>query len=205
MPAQTWTAPDRTFSEFDRKTKAILFRRGEGFPGHVLETGHPAWESDLATPAVYPRSAVASAEGLHSAFGIPVRSAARFFGVLEFFAEDVLPPDKALLNAAQGVGYQLGEFLERSRASAAEHASEVRKASILDTALDSIITSDQDGTITEFNAAAEAVFGYRKEDVIGRQMADLIIPPRYQGTSQGGNEALPHDWRSPRPGPKNRD
>jgi PAS domain S-box-containing protein len=115
-----------------------------------------------------------------------VKTADRFFGILEFFAEDVLPPDQALLNAAQGVGYQLGEFLARARAMAAEHQSEVRKASILDTALDSIVTSDQSGTIIEFNAAAEATFGYSKQNVIGRQMADLIIPPRYREMHRQG-------------------
>ena len=182
----SWIAPDHSFSEFDRKTKGLVFRRGEGFPGRVLETGRPNWETDLATGAIYPRAAEASAEGLHSAFGIPVRTADRFFGVLEFFAEDILPPDQALLNAAQGVGYQLGEFLARARATAAEHESEVRKASILDTALDSIVTSDEAGRIIEFNAAAEAVFGYRKQDVIGRQMADLIIPPRYREMHRQG-------------------
>ncbi|MDQ6691049.1 MAG: PAS domain S-box protein [Gemmatimonadota bacterium] len=179
-PLYRWTQPQRSFVEFDRKTQEILLAKGEGFPGRVWETAQPNWESDLATPAVYPRSVAASDEGLHSAFGIPVRTAEKFFGVLEFFAEDVLPPDQALLNAAQGVGYQLGEFLERARAMAAEHESEIRKGSILDTALDSIITSDHRGTITEFNAAAEATFGYRKEDVIGRQMVDLIIPPQHR-------------------------
>jgi PAS domain S-box-containing protein len=185
-PAHSWMASERSFSEFDRKTRAIVFRRGEGFPGRILKSGQPHWESDLATPAVYPRSAEASADGLHSAFGIPVKTADRFFGILEFFAEDVLPPDQALLNAAQGVGYQLGEFLARARAMAAEHQSEVRKASILDTALDSIVTSDQSGTIIEFNAAAEATFGYSKQNVIGRQMADLIIPPRYREMHRQG-------------------
>jgi PAS domain S-box-containing protein len=179
-PGYSWTQPNRSFVEFDRKTRGIVFAKGEGFPGRVWEAAQPDWESDLAASAVYPRSAQASAEGLHSAFGIPVRTAEKFFGVLEFFAEDVLPPNQALLNAAQGVGYQLGEFLERARAMAAEHESEVRKASILDTALDSIITSDQQGRITEFNPAAEATFGYRKEDVIGRQMADLIVPPQHR-------------------------
>jgi PAS domain S-box-containing protein len=186
LPIHTWMPPDRSFAGFDRKTKAISLRRGEGFPGRIWTTGQPYWECDLATPAVYPRSAEASAEGLHSAFGIPVRTANRVFGVMEFFAEDVLPPDQALLNAAQGVGYQLGEFLARARAMAAEQESEVRKASILDTALDSIITSDHTGTIIEFNPAAEAVFGYRKEEVIGRQMADLIIPPRYREAHRNG-------------------
>ena len=185
-PVRTWMPSDRVFVEFDRKTKGIVFGRGEGFPGRVLESGRPNWESDLAVPPVYPRSGEASAEGLHSAFGIPVRTADRFFGVLEFFAEDVLPPDQALLNAAQGVGYQLGEFLERARAREAEHESEVRKASILDTALDSIITSDETGRITEFNAAAEAAFGFKKENVIGRQMADLIIPHRYRERHREG-------------------
>jgi PAS domain S-box-containing protein len=186
LPLHSWMPADRSFGGFDRKTKAISLRRGEGFPGRVWETGQPYWESDLATPAVYPRSAEASAEGLHSAFGIPVRTADRFFGVVEFFAEDVLPPDQALLNAAQGVGYQLGEFLARARAIAAEHESEVRKASILDTALDSIITSDHTGSIIEFNAAAEVAFRYRKDEVIGRQMADLIIPPRYRDAHRQG-------------------
>jgi PAS domain S-box-containing protein len=179
-PLFRWTQPNRSFAEFDRKTQAIAFARGEGFPGRVWAEAQPDWESDLAAPAVYPRSGEASAEGLHSAYGIPVRTAEKFFGVLEFFAEDVLPPDQALLNAAQGVGYQLGEFLERARAMAAEHESEVRKASILETALDSIITSDEQGRITEFNPAAQATFGYRKEDVIGRQMVDLIIPPQFR-------------------------
>ena len=185
-PLHSWMTANRSFTVFDQKTKGMVFRRGEGFPGRIWEMGKPHWESDLATPPVYPRSAEASAEGLHSAFGIPVRTADRIFGVMEFFAEDVLPPDQPLLNAAQGIGYQLGEFLDRARAMTAQHESEVRKASILDTALDSIITSDSTGVIIEFNPAAEAVFGYVKEDVIGRQMADLIIPPRYRDAHRQG-------------------
>jgi PAS domain S-box-containing protein len=49
--------------------------------------------------------------------------------------------------------------------------SEVRKAAILDSALDCIITIDQEGCITEFNPAAECVFGYRREEVAGRHLA----------------------------------
>jgi PAS domain S-box-containing protein len=99
---------------------------------------------------------------------------------MEFFGEDILPPDQTLLNAAEGVGYQLGEFLDRSRAVAAEHESEVRKASILDTALDCIITIDEEGSVIEFNPAAEATFGYRKKDVLGKQLVDLIVPPAHR-------------------------
>ncbi|MEO8163988.1 MAG: PAS domain S-box protein [Betaproteobacteria bacterium] len=49
--------------------------------------------------------------------------------------------------------------------------------SILQTALDCIISMDANGKVLEFNPAAERTFGYRREDVIGRELASLIIPP----------------------------
>jgi PAS domain S-box-containing protein len=54
--------------------------------------------------------------------------------------------------------------------------SEARKAAILTAALDCIIVIDADGRITEFNPAAECTFGYRREEALGRVMAELIIP-----------------------------
>jgi PAS domain S-box-containing protein len=182
----TWKRPDREFTDFDVRTKQISMKKGEGVPGLVWNSAQPFWDTDVGLSQRYPRAHAASGDGLHSVFAFPVRTAEKIFAVMELFAEDVLPPDDALLSAAEGVGYQLGEFLERSRARAAEHESEIRKASILDTALDSIVTSDHRGVVTEFNPAAERMFGYRKEEVIGRQMVDLIIPPAYRQAHLNG-------------------
>ena len=66
----------------------------------------------------------------------------------------------------------------RKRAEAGLGESEARKAAILDSVLDCIVTIDADGTVIEFNAAAERTFGYTKAEAIGRSLADLIIPPR---------------------------
>lgn len=68
---------------------------------------------------------------------------------------------------------------ERSRQQvrASFQASEACGAAILETALDSIIMIDQQGRIIEFNPAAEQVFGYRRDAVIGQELAELIIPP----------------------------
>ncbi|HTW71852.1 MAG TPA: PAS domain S-box protein [Acetobacteraceae bacterium] len=55
--------------------------------------------------------------------------------------------------------------------------SEARKAAILDSALDCIVTIDHEGNITEFNPAAERTFGYRRAEVMGKNLADVIIPP----------------------------
>ncbi len=55
--------------------------------------------------------------------------------------------------------------------------SEIRKAAIVDSALDCIVTIDHEGCITEFNPAAEHTFGYRRDEVLGNHLADVIIPP----------------------------
>jgi|HubBroStandDraft_6_1064221.scaffolds.fasta_scaffold25533_4 PAS domain S-box-containing protein len=55
--------------------------------------------------------------------------------------------------------------------------SEVRKAAIVDSALDCIVTIDHEGRITEFNPAAEHTFGYRRDEVLGKHLADVAIPP----------------------------
>ena len=54
--------------------------------------------------------------------------------------------------------------------------AEARKTAILNSALDCIMTMDHEGRITEFNPAAERTFGYRRDQVIGQQLADVIIP-----------------------------
>lgn len=72
------------------------------------------------------------------------------------------------------------DVAERRKAERALVESEARKTAILETALDAIITIDHQGRIVEFNPAAEGVFGFRKGDVLGRQMAELIVPPSHR-------------------------
>jgi two-component system cell cycle sensor histidine kinase/response regulator CckA len=73
-----------------------------------------------------------------------------------------------------------------ARAEAALRESEARTRAILEAALDCIISLDAEGRITEFNPAAEHTFGRRREDVLGQDMADLIIPLRYREAHRAG-------------------
>jgi PAS domain S-box-containing protein len=64
--------------------------------------------------------------------------------------------------------------------------SEARKAAIVDSVLDCIVTIDHTGRITEFNPAAEQTFGYSRDEVLGRSLADVMIPPAMRQLHQQG-------------------
>jgi two-component system, chemotaxis family, CheB/CheR fusion protein len=56
----------------------------------------------------------------------------------------------------------------------------------LDSALDCIITMDATGRIQEFNPAAERVFGFTRSEAVGKELAELIIPPRLRERHRQG-------------------
>jgi PAS domain S-box-containing protein len=75
---------------------------------------------------------------------------------------------------------------ESADALAALKDSEARHRAIVQVALDCIITIDVDGIVTEFNPSAEQTFGFRRETAIGRELAELIIPPEYRAAHREG-------------------
>jgi PAS domain S-box-containing protein len=52
----------------------------------------------------------------------------------------------------------------------------MERDSVLDCAFDAIVTMDATGAIVEMNTAGERLFGYSREEVLGRELAALIIP-----------------------------
>ncbi len=78
------------------------------------------------------------------------------------------------------------QLAERRQAERELRSSEAIKATILQSALDCIITVDQDGRVLEWNPTSEATFGYRREDAVGRDLAELIVPPALRAVHRRG-------------------
>ncbi len=68
----------------------------------------------------------------------------------------------------------------------ADNTLEMLYRGIVDNALDCIITIDADGRVREFNPAAERVFGFTREEALGKELAELIIPPRMREQHRRG-------------------
>jgi PAS domain S-box-containing protein len=186
----TWSA-DASTAEFEVATRALTFARGRGLPGRVWETCQPVWLTDVLDSEHFQRQELARRHGLRSAFAFPVLSfdpklledAARadrtptVVGVIELLGSQAEPPDEQLLQSAAGLGFQIGAFLDRHRAIDAGRADRIRNASVVEVALDCIVMMDHEGRIVEWNPAAERTFGHPRAQVLGRQMAEVIIPP----------------------------
>lgn len=59
---------------------------------------------------------------------------------------------------------------------------------VINGSFDAILTIDAAGLLVEFNPAAERIFGYKKEDVLGKPMSELIIPERYRTAHHAGHQ-----------------
>ncbi|MEO5825715.1 MAG: PAS domain S-box protein [Gemmatimonadales bacterium] len=66
--------------------------------------------------------------------------------------------------------------------------SEARKSAVIENALDCIITIDHEGSVVEFNAAAEETFRIDRDQAIGQELAELIIPPELRAAHRAGLE-----------------
>ena len=54
--------------------------------------------------------------------------------------------------------------------------SEAQKAGILKAAIDGVVTIDEEGTVLEFNEAAEEMFGWKADEIIGRNIGEVLVP-----------------------------
>ena len=100
--------------------------------------------------------------------------------------DDSAAPIRDAEGTIQGVVLVFRDVSERRRLDQILQESEARKAAILDTALDSIVTIDHAGTVIDFNPAAERTFGFSREEAIGREMAELIVPPALRDAHRKG-------------------
>src|SRR5439155_3728512 len=110
------------------------------------------------------------------ALAFPVTSAGRAIGVLEFYAREARQPDESLAAVLGTFGAQIGQLVERVHAERARRASDARSRAYLRAALDAVVLIGPEGRVIEWNPAAEKMFGYSREEALGRELAELVVP-----------------------------
>jgi len=116
--AEMHVAPPRLLQEMVEVNRRFTFPHGVGLPGRVWSTGRAAWIADVVHDPNFPRAAAAAKDGLHGAFAFPILGPGGFLGVMEFFSAEIREPNAAVLALFEGIGGQVGQFIERKRAEA---------------------------------------------------------------------------------------
>ncbi|MCB1800822.1 MAG: EAL domain-containing protein [Gammaproteobacteria bacterium] len=66
----------------------------------------------------------------------------------------------------------------------AEELSRARLHAVLQTAIDGIVTINEQGMIQSFNTAAERIFGWQEREIVGKPVS-LLMPERYRNQHDG--------------------
>ncbi|QPH55274.1 hybrid sensor histidine kinase/response regulator [Pontivivens ytuae] len=93
----------------------------------------------------------------------------------------------ALMLALLGLVVTLLALIRRSqRAVTRTRMTSSRLSAVISTSLDGVLVVNRQGLILDFNGAAETIFGYPREEAIGRPMAELIVPDHMRAAHDAG-------------------
>lgn len=178
--SRVWHLDDEArYRDFRELSEAQPLGPGEGLPGKVWTTGKPQWIRDVRSDPEFIRVG-ADDNGLRSALAFPILAGPEVVGVLEFYTPEAMEPDALLFDLMAQIGVQIGRVVERERTGEALRLSEAKFAGIIDISADAVVSVDEEQRIVVFNRGAERIFGYAREEVLGKSL-DLLIPERFRG------------------------
>jgi diguanylate cyclase (GGDEF)-like protein/PAS domain S-box-containing protein len=89
------------------------------------------------------------------------------------------------------------DITDRKANELALQASEQRLASILRQSPDAFVCTDSDGNIADWNPAATSIFGWDREEVRGRRLAEVLVPPEHRAAHDAGMGAFLSSGQGP--------
>jgi two-component system sensor kinase FixL len=102
----------------------------------------------------------------------------------EFLASVTITALRDENGVLRGFGKVIRDITDQKAAEAALTRREGHLRSILATVPDAMIVMNEQGVISSFSTAAETLFGYRKEDVVGRNVT-MLMPPSDRSAHDG--------------------
>jgi len=177
------------------KTKAreiinpIQIPLGKGIAGSVAMTGVAELIPDTRKDPRY----ILDDEQRLSEISVPIIAEGKVIGVIDsehhdlnFFTEDHLKTLQTIANLASARLKNAKAKRQQEKAEAELRESENKLRSVINAAMDAIITINARGIITEWNPRASEIFGWTEADVIGKYLTDNIIPTQHRKSHNTG-------------------
>ena len=117
---ESWCAPGLEVEALQHLSRSAgTPAKRAGLNRRAWETAKSVWIDDIEQAVTFRRREAALKAGLRSGFAVPVLVGGRLYGVLEFLATDKRPRDDRVVEIAQGVAKQVGQFIGRKQAELA--------------------------------------------------------------------------------------
>ncbi len=170
-----WYDPDACGSPHDQPPPEC---RPEWLP-RAWVAGLEAGEAESASPADAAAGFPPDSPWLgRSVAFLPILAGREWWGILVLEEHrQVRRWSLAELDVFKTFAGTLGAAIQRQRDLAALQESEGRTRSLIDNMLGGLISLQSDGVIEMVNPAAERIFGYSREEMVGRHVSQLIAVP----------------------------
>ncbi|HEX4989580.1 MAG TPA: PAS domain S-box protein, partial [Candidatus Binatia bacterium] len=144
----------------------------------VFETKEPYICIDIRKNPIYKNRSM-EREGVISTAAAPVMSKNRVLGIMVVGSRRLHRFRKREINLLIAFGSQLGAALENAELYQEVNKSKAYVENLVENAADLIISTDLDDRILTWNRGAEVLFGYSKDEVVGKHLAILLPPERF--------------------------
>lgn len=129
---ECWGLDTPEIQEFMRTSVNSTLKPGpieEGLVRRTFILGKPVWMADVTrSQNAMTRAPMVARAGLHGAFAFPLLLGSEVLGVMEFFHHDVREPEVMLIQTAQSIGNQIGQYIVRQQAEEAVKQAATRDA-----------------------------------------------------------------------------
>src|SRR5262245_28735579 len=156
------------------------FRRPEGYAPRnehrietiMIETKEPHISPDIRIDPVHKSQSMVR-EGVISAAHAPIMSKSHVFGALTVGSRRTHSFSKLEIDLLKAFGFQLGMAVENAQLYEQMRQGKTYIENLVENAGDAIVSTDTEDNILSWNRAAEVIFGYPKEEMIGNNLAVL--------------------------------
>lgn len=157
---------------------------GDAKIGAIARERRPQLDNDLSTDPWIGDPEWAAREGLVSFAGYPLLLGDRVVGVIAMFARH--PLSEFVAKGIESVAAIVALGIERKRADEALRVNEERTRHVIDAALDAVVTISDSGIVVDWNTQAERTFGWSRAEIVGRSLAETIVPERHRASFAAG-------------------
>jgi PAS domain S-box-containing protein len=162
---------------------------GEGIIGSVAKSGKPELVPNTAQDKRY----FSQIEAYQTELAVPIKAENQVIGVINCKHKEVDFFNSKHLETLQIIANHSASRIKNAKAKRKQEAAELelresekKLRTIIESALDAIITIDEQGVIQEWNPRAEEIFGWTAAESIGKDLTSNIIPNQHHSSHHSG-------------------